>query len=134
MGVSEHTNEQGLRVHHLMNLGGLIAVAGLDREPPDFLLGVLVSAAHEAAALTAEERARVASLGHEKLDERATAKRAWRSWRRTRELHSLLLSTAQMRRLIEGLGGTAPENTEGLTAALMERLGGVGNAAVEAAR
>ena len=70
--MSEHTNEQGLRVHHLVNLGGLIAVAGLDREPPDFLLGVLVSAAHEAAALTAEERARVASLGREKLDERAT--------------------------------------------------------------
>src|SRR5712692_4269457 len=76
--MSEHTHEQGLRVHHLVNLGGLIAVAGLDREPPDFLLGVLVSAAHEAAALTAEERARVASLGREKLDERVTAKRAWR--------------------------------------------------------
>jgi CHAD domain-containing protein len=134
MGMSEHTNEQGLRVHHLMNLGGLIAVAGLDREPPDFLLGVLVSAAHEAAALTAEERARVASLGHEKLDERATAKRAWRSWRRTRELHSLLLSTAQMRRLIEVMGGAAPENAEGLVAVLMELLGGVGNAAADAAR
>ena len=133
--MSEHTNEQGLRVHHLVNLGGLIAVAGLDREPPDFLLGVLVSAAHEAAALTVQERARVASLGREKLDERATAKRAWRSWRRTRELHSLLLSTAQMRRLIEVMGGgAAPENTEGLTAALVELLGEVGNAAAEAAR
>ncbi len=39
--------EQGLRVHHLVNLGGLIAVAELDREPPDFLLGALVSMAHE---------------------------------------------------------------------------------------
>ena len=132
--MSEHTNEQGLRVHHLVNLGGLIAVAGLDREPPDFLLGVLVSAAHEAAALTTEERARVASLGREKLDERASAKRAWRSWRRTRELHSLLLSSAQMRRLIEVMGGAAPENTEGLTAALVELLGGVGNATAEAER
>ena len=132
--MSEHTNEQGLRVHHLVNLGGLIAVAGLDREPPDFLLGVLVSAAHEAAALTTEERARVASLGREKLDERASAKRAWRSWRRTRDLHSLLLSSAQMRRLIEVMGGAAPENTEGLTAALVELLGGVGNAAAEAER
>ena len=132
--MSEHTNEQGLRVHHLVNLGGLIAVAGLDREPPDFLLGVLVSAAHEAAALTTEERARVASLGREKLDERASAKRAWRSWRRTRELHSLLLSSAQMRRLIEVMGGAAPENTEGLTATLVELLGGVGNAAAEAER
>ena len=132
--MSEHTNEQGLRVHHLVNLGGLIAVAGLDREPPDFLLGVLVSAAHEAAALTTEERARVASLGREKLDERATAKRAWRSWRRTRELHSLLLSSAQMRRLIDVMGGAAPADTEGLTAVLMGLLGGLGNAAVEAER
>jgi len=132
--MSEHTNEQGLRVHHLMNLGGLIAVAGLDREPPDFLLGVLVSAAHEAAALTVQERARVASLGREKLDERATAKRAWRSWRRTRELHSLLLSSAQMRRLIDVMGGAAPADTEGLTAVLMGLLGGLGNAAVEAER
>jgi hypothetical protein len=132
--MSEHTNEQGLRVHHLVNLGGLIAVAGLDREPPDFLLGVLVSAAHEAAALTVQERARVASLGREKLDERATAKRAWRSWRRTRELHSLLLSSAQMRRLIDVMGGAAPADTEGLTAVLMGLLGGLGNAAVEAER
>ena len=37
--MSEHSEEQGLRVHHLANLGGLIALAGLDREPPDFLLG-----------------------------------------------------------------------------------------------
>ena len=132
--MSEHTNEQGLRVHHLVNLGGLIAVAGLDREPPDFLLGVLVSAAHEAAALTVQERARVASLGREKLDERAPAKRAWRSWRRTRELHSLLLSSAQMRRLIDVMGGAAPADTEGLTAVLMGLLGGLGNAAVEAER
>jgi hypothetical protein len=132
--MSEHTHEQGLRVHHLVNLGGLIAVAGLDREPPDFLLGVLVSAAHEAAALTAEERARVASLGREKLDERVMAKRAWRSWRRARELHSLLLSSAQMRRLIEVMGGAAPENPDGLVAALIEMLGGVDDAAAEAAQ
>src|SRR5260370_42707037 len=107
--MSEHTHEQGLRVHHLVNLGGLIAVAGLDREPPDFLLGVLVSAAHEAAALTAEERARVASLGREKLDERVTAKRAWRSWRRARALDSVVLSGARLRRPIGAVGGAGPE-------------------------
>src|SRR5260370_34662911 len=87
--MGEHTHEQGLRVHHLVNLGGLIAVAALDREPPDFLLGVFVSAAHEAAALTGVERARVASLGREKLDERDTAKRAWRRGQRDRVPHSL---------------------------------------------
>lgn len=93
--------EQGLRVPHLANPGGLIAVAGLDREPPDFLLGALVSVAQERDALTPEERAKVVSLGREKLDERSTAKRAWKSWRRSQELHLLTLSSTQMRRLIE---------------------------------
>ena len=109
--MNEHTEEQGLRVHHLVNLGGLIAVAGLDREPPDFLLGALVSVAHE--RLTSEQRARVASLGREKLDERATAKRAWKSWRRSKDLHSLTLSGAQVRRLIAALGSAAPEDSRG---------------------
>ena len=40
-----HTREQGLRVHHLANLGGLVAIAGLDREPPDLLLGGLRASA-----------------------------------------------------------------------------------------
>jgi hypothetical protein len=132
--MNEHTQEQGLRVHHLVNLGGLVAVAGLDREPPDFLLGVLVSAAHEAAALTAEERARVASLGRAKLDERATAKRAWKSWRRTRELFSLTLSAEQLRRLIAALGGSAPGDSEQLTGTLTQLLREAGGAEAEAVR
>lgn len=132
--MNEHTQEQGLRVHHLVNLGGLVAVAGLDREPPDFLLGVLVSAAHEAAALTAEERARVASLGRAKLDERATAKRAWKSWRRTRELFSLTLSAEQLRRLIAALGGGAPGDSEQLAGTLMRLLREAGGAEAEAAQ
>ena len=44
MAMSEHTPEQGLRVHHLVNLGGLIAVAGLIRNRPIF------SSAHSSAS------------------------------------------------------------------------------------
>jgi|SRR5215469_7737932 len=132
--MNEHTQEQGLRVHHLVNLGGLIAVAGLDSEPPDFLLGALVSAAHERDRLTPEQRARVASLGREKLEERATAKRAWKSWRRSQELHSLTLTRTQLRRLIEALGGTAPQDSKDLVATLTGLLRGEANAAVEIAR
>jgi hypothetical protein len=132
--MHEHTHEQGLRVHHLVNLGGLVAVAGLDREPPDFLLGVLVSAAHEAAALTAAERARVAALGREKLEERATAKRAWKSWRRTRGLFSLTLSAEQLRRLIAALGGRPPGDSEQLTGTLTQLLREAGGAEAEAAQ
>jgi hypothetical protein len=127
-----HSDEQGLRVHHLVNLGGLIAIAGLDREPPDFLLGALVSMAHERDRLTPEQRLRVASLGREKLDERVTAKRAWKSWRRSQELHSVMLNNAQVRRLIEILGGVAPENPESLPATLMGLLRETGDAVVTA--
>jgi hypothetical protein len=56
--MSEHSEEQGLRVHHLANLGGLVALAELDREAPDFLLGALISVAHERERLTAEQRTR----------------------------------------------------------------------------
>ena len=66
-------------MHHLANLGGLIALAGLDLEPPDFLLGALLSVAQETARLTATQRAHVATIGRRKLDERATGKRAWKS-------------------------------------------------------
>jgi hypothetical protein len=111
----------------------LIAVAGLDHEPPDFLLGALVSMAHERDRLTFEQRARVASLGRDKLDERATAKRAWKSWRRSQDLHSFMLNSAQLRRLIEALGGKAPEDSKVLVAALTGLLRGVGDAAVEIA-
>ena len=131
--MSEHSEEQGLRVHHLVNLGGLIAVAELDREPPDFLLGALVSVAHERDRLTPAQRARVASLGREKLDERATAKRAWKSWRRSQDLHSLMLNSVQIRRLIEALGGEAPANSANLAEALMGLLREVGDALVTAA-
>jgi CHAD domain-containing protein len=131
--VSEHTQEQGLRVHHLANLGGLIAIAGLDHEPPDFLLGALVSMAHERDRLTPEQRARVASLGREKLDQRVTAKRGWKSWRRSRDLHSLMLNSAQLRRLIEALGGKAPDDSGDLVAALTGLLSGVDDEAVETA-
>ena len=92
-----HSPEQGLRVHHLANLGGLVALAGLDLEPPDFLLGALLSVAQEATKLTTSQRAHVATIGRKKLDERATGKRAWKSWRRAQDLHAITLSSGQVR-------------------------------------
>ncbi len=120
-----NSKEQGLRVHHLANLGGLVALAGLDLEAPDFLLGALLSIAREATTLTPEQRAEIAAMGQVKLDERATGKRAWTSWKQTRELHGLTLSSAQMRRVIAALGGSAPSENEALAPALMRALAGV---------
>lgn len=119
---NSHSHEQGLRVHHLANLGGLIALAGLDLERPDFLLGALLSVAQEAGKLTAAQRAHVAAIGAKKLDERATGKRAWKSWRRAQDLHAITLSSAQMREIIEALGGQTPQNPTRLVLALTEAL------------
>ena len=107
---NSHSLEQGLRLHHLANLGGLVAIAGLDQEPPDFLLGVLLSVAHEVAALTAAQRAQVSSMGRAKLDERATGKRAWKSWMRAQNLHAITLSTSQVAEIISALGGEVPDD------------------------
>ena len=117
-----HSAEQGLRVHHLANLGGLIALAGLDREPPDFLLGALLSVAQESRALTPAQREQVAKIGRSKLDQRATGKRAWKSWTRAQDLHALTLSSAQVREIIAALGGTVPAEPTRLLLALSEAM------------
>jgi hypothetical protein len=109
-------------VHHLANLGGLIAIAGLDRETPDFLLGVLLSVAQEVATLTAAQRAQVSSMGRTKLDERATGKRAWKSWTRAQNLHAITLSTSQVAEIIKALGGAVPNDPTLLPLALSELL------------
>jgi hypothetical protein len=115
MAANGHSHEQGLRVHHLANLG-------LDREPPDFLLGALISVAHESASLGAAQRAQVASVGRKQLEERATSKRAWKSWGRARELHSVTLSSGQVKEIIGALGAYAPENSAQLIASLRALL------------
>ena len=105
-----HSREQGWRVHHLANLGGLIALAGLDLESPDFLLGALLSLAEEAATLSREEREKVATMGRNKLGERAARKRAWKSRNRANELQAITLSNDQLREIIQALGREAPED------------------------
>ncbi len=118
MASNGHSREQGLRLHHLANLGGLVAIAGLDREPPDFLLGALIGVAHESASLSPDQRARVASVGRRQLEERATGKRAWKSWSRAKELRSVTLSAAQIKEIIGALDGRAPKDKTQLISAL----------------
>jgi hypothetical protein len=117
-----HSHEQGLRVHHLANLGGLIALAGLDLEPPDFLLGALLSVAQEARALTAAQRLQIAAIGRKQLDQRATGKRAWKSWTRAQDLHALTLSSTQVREIIAALGVQVPTEPTRLLLALSEAM------------
>jgi len=100
-----HTREQGIRVHYLANLGGLLAVAGLDHHPPDLLLGVLLEVAARVPQLSEQQRAKLCHRGQARLAERAAEKRAWNAWQRARELHRLDLSTAETRRLLAAVAG-----------------------------
>lgn len=118
-----HTREQGLRVHHLASLGGLVAIAGLDREPPDLLLGGLLELAARLPDLPATRRAAIASAGRVKLDTRATSKRAWKSWSRSKELHSLTLSSEHLRRIVGALGGEEPRDSAELPRMMLRLLG-----------
>jgi hypothetical protein len=120
-----HTKEQGLRVHHLANLGGLVAIAGLDREPPDLLLGGLLELAARLPDLPATRRAVIASAGRAKLDARATSKRAWKSWNRSNSLHNLTLSNEQIRSIISALGGIEPCDSVELPETMLRLLGDV---------
>jgi hypothetical protein len=123
MAEGLHTKEQGLRVHHLANLGGLVAIAGLDREPPDLLLGGLLELAARLPDLPATRRAAIASAGRVMLDTRATSKRAWKSWSRSKELHSLTLSSEHLRRIVSALGGEKPRDSAELPGMMLRLLG-----------
>ena len=103
--MTVHTCEQGIRLHHLANLGGLVAVAGLDRHPPDFLLGLLLALAARVPQLTPTQRSEFCTRGQARLEERGTQKRAWSAWQRAQELHRIDLSTTEIRRLLEALAG-----------------------------
>jgi hypothetical protein len=61
-------------------------------------------------------------MGRKQLEERATSKRAWKSWTRARELHSITLSSEQLREIIAALGGHIPEDSAQLIASLRASL------------
>ena len=123
--MATHSKEQGLSVHYLTNLGGLVAIAGLDSEPPDLLLGALLRIASEVSNLTAEQRRELASAGHRKLDQRSAEKRAFNSWLRAKNLHNLTLSSSQIAHIVGALGSRAPADQAALVPALNAALDGV---------
>ena len=122
--MTTHSREQGLRVHHLTNLGGLVAIAGLDSEPPDLLLGALLKAANELKNSPADHQRALASIGHKRLDERRAEKRAFNSWLRANDLHSVTLTSAQISRIVRAFGGVPPSDRSALVPALSLALGG----------
>lgn len=118
-----HTREQGLRVHVLANLGGLVAIAGLEHEEPDLLLGALLEVADRLPQMKRSRLASMTARGAATLDERGSGKRAWRTHQRARDLHALHLTSEQLCRILERLGVPIPRRREELVAALSEALG-----------
>ncbi len=124
MNPKTHTSEQGLRVHYLANLGGLMAVAGLDHHPPDLLLGVLLEVAARIQGLSEHRRAELRARGQARLEERGAQKRAWNAWRRARELQRLDLTVAEICRLLAAVAGPAAASTADPAARLLHALRG----------
>ena len=121
----EHTAEQGQRVHWLANLGGLVAIAGLEDVPPDLLVGALLSVASQLRRDDAKRDARLRRLGQEALEDRAAGKRAFAAYQRAQSLHLVYMTTAQCRRLLERLGEHEPDD-ERLVRSMMECVRALG--------
>lgn len=118
-----HTREQGLRVHVLANLGGLVAIAGLEHEEPDLLLGALLEVADRLPHMKRSRIDAMRARGAAKLDERGSGKRAWRTHQRAHDLHALQLTSDQLCRILERLEAPIPKRREELVAALSDALG-----------
>ncbi len=113
MSTTNHTSAQGIRLHHLASLGGLVAVAGLDHHPPDFLLGVLLDVAARLPRLPEHRQEELRACGEARLRARAAEKRAWNAWRQAQQLQRLDLTTAEIRRLLAAVAG--PEAASAVT-------------------
>ncbi len=118
-----HTREQGLRVHVLANLGGLVAIAGLEHVEPDLLLGALLEVSERLPQTKPSLSERMRARGAAKLDERGSGKRAWRARERGLDLHAVHLTSEQIRVILRALGAEVPAQRDDLSAALSRALG-----------
>lgn len=117
-----HTKEQGVRVHILANLGGLVAIAGLEKVEPPLLLGALLEVGDRLPRMTLAARERLEESGSRTLDARGTSKRAWTSQQRALDLHSVHMTSDQIRLLLERLGAVIPDDRASLPGALSDAL------------
>ena len=117
-----HTREQGKRVHILANLGGLVAIAGMERVEPDLLLGALLEVADRLPKMKAARLGELRQRGAAKLDERGTSKRAWIARQAALDLHHVHLTSDQIRVLLRRLGAPIPRERAVLPQTLSEAL------------
>lgn len=104
-----HSKAQGLRVHKLANLGGLVAIAGLENLEPTLLLGALMEMARQLPHLSLEHTKQLCEQGIQKLRERNSEKRVYKQQKNS-ELSSIeiTLKINEIKKLIVMLGGKTP--------------------------
>jgi len=108
-----HTKEQGRRLHNLANLGGLVAIAGLEDIDPATLLGALLEVAERLPQLALPRLEMLRENGIERLHERNSEKRAYQSQPKSRQLAAdtptnLMLTTADVKALLIKINGKTP--------------------------
>ncbi len=69
----------GTRLQHLANLGGLVVIAGLDNIDPALLLGALMEIAMRLQQLSSQRLMMLQESGMQRLRERNSEKRAYKT-------------------------------------------------------
>lgn len=105
MSTILHTKEQGLRVHKLANLGGLVAIAGLENVEPTLLLGLFLDLAKQLPHFSLQQLELLNAIGLQKLRDRNSEKRAYKMQKTDTEFN---LSMADIKKIIIKLGGKIP--------------------------
>lgn len=103
-----HTLTEGQRVHYLANLGGLLAIAGLDNVEPDLLLGVLTEIEQRLKQLSPDRIQGLREKGGAVLKARNAEKRSFKSWQTAQKTERFDLTETQMKQLILKMGGKLP--------------------------
>jgi hypothetical protein len=108
MTLHSHTREEGQRVHYLANLGGLVAIAGLEHCPPDILVAALAEIAMRLPQLSSDRIENLKTKGVALLQQRSAEKRSFKAWQRALQAERFDFTPEQIKKLIVALGGEVP--------------------------
>jgi len=108
MATETHNLSQGQRVNWLANLGGLVAIAGLEDIEPAILLGAFLEINTRLRQVSGERLADLKEKGMQALQARNSEKRTFKSWQRAQQTERFDLTREQQKQLIVKLGGKIP--------------------------
>jgi hypothetical protein len=104
-----HTRSQGLRVHKLANLGGLVAIAGLENIDSAVLLGAFLEMLEQLSQLSSHQLNVLREAGLQKLRERNSEKRAYKQRKDPSESQTeISMSIEDIKKIITKLNGKIP--------------------------